>query len=491
MNVTLLSNLGFYVPELLIIFTLCAVLFTEAFYEPTEKNRFIVFVISGIGQLVALSVLMSQLGQKPTTVFFNAIVIDGISTFTKIIMVLGTMGVTYLSYFSKEIVEEAKSEFLSITLGVLVGGMLLVSANNLLTLYLGIETLSILSYILSSLKKNDHKSLEAGLKYALYGGLSAGLMVFGISHIYGLLGTIHFAEIAVKIPSVLSAGTVSHLGLLLSFLLLFVGLGFKIACVPFHMWSPDVYQGSPLPVTAFFSIVPKIAGLVAILRVTQVFFLKESSLQASWVNLLQMIAILTMTVGNISAIGQTSIKRLLAFSSIAHAGMMLLAVLVMSAKGNNAVLFYAFNYLFMTMGAFFIASFVTDKVGNDSTFYFKGLIHKNPLMACLMIMVLFSLAGIPPFSGFIAKFNIFSVLIEHKYYGVTMIAGINSVISLYYYMKLIKMMVFDAPEFEGDIEGFNFQNQVVILCITLPIFILGIFWEKIMLVTQGASIFIP
>jgi NADH-quinone oxidoreductase subunit N len=199
---------------------------------------------------------------------------------------------------------------------------------------------------------------------------------------------------------------------------------------------------------------------------------------------------MTMTVGNVTAIGQSSVKRLLAFSSIGHVGLMLLGIVVLNDVGVRAILFYGIVYMFMTLIAFFITSHLSDMYGTDNYDVFKGLIYKHPLMAIIMASVLFSLAGMPPFSGFIAKFNIFSVVIEKKYYGIALVAAINSVISLYYYMKLAKIMIFAEADSEEKIQGFSVANQVVITVLFIPVVFLGVFWEKVMLLSGNATIFI-
>jgi NADH-quinone oxidoreductase subunit N len=255
------------------------------------------------------------------------------------------------------------------------------------------------------------------------------------------------------------------------------------------MWSPDVYQGSPIPVTSFFAIVPKMAGIAAIMRVSGVFFPAEGSLTTSWIGLLHIIAAMTMTVGNVSAIGQDSVKRMLAFSSIGHAGFMLLGVVVMNKTGNSSILFYGTTYLFMTIVAFFITAMVSDHMGSDSQASFKGLIYKHPWMAIMMAIVMFSLAGMPPFSGFVAKWNILSVTIDKKYYGLAFVAAINSVIGLYYYMRIVKLMIFDTAESEEKISGFGFLNQLIVAGFTMPVIFLGVFWERLMEISHGAQIF--
>jgi NADH-quinone oxidoreductase subunit N len=486
-----LANLARFVPEITLVVTMIGLLFVESTYSNEEKgsSKGFLYATAYIGLIFTLVKLCGSLGDAPGPIFTNSLIIDPFSTMAKIIMVLGTIATIYLSRHSSDIYENVKGEFIIISVGVLIGGMLLASANNMLILYIGIETLSILSYVLASLKKNDDRSSEAGLKYSLYGGISAGIMLFGMSHIFGVVGTIQFAGMAAK----LTALDTTQIAILMpSFLLFFVGIGYKIACVPFHMWAPDVYEGSPLPVTTFFSIVPKIAGIAILVRVTMSFFggADTNALQMTWVGTLSVIAALTMTVGNVSAIGQRSVKRMLAFSSISHAGVMMLGVLCLSEIGVRSVLFYGVTYLFMTLVAFFITSAIQDEYGNDHFERFNGLMFKHPLMATFMIVTMFSLAGLPPLSGFVAKFNIFSALVAKQYYVLAIIAGLNSVVALFYYMKVIRLMVFKQSENENSIKAFTVENQVVIGALAIPVVLLGIFWENILIMANGAKIFI-
>lgn len=453
--------------------------------ENGPRNKIYAYAIAVLA--LTLIPLVQNLGKAPVHIFHNAVTIDPFSTLMKIIMVLGTMGSIWLSRSSRDIYSNLKSEFAIMAVGVLIGGMLLASANNMLTFYLGLETLSILSYVMTSLKRDDSTSTEAGMKYALYGGLSAGVALFGISHLYGVLGSIQFVEMMPKIAALQGSNLVI---VLISFLMFFVGVGYKISVFPFHMWSPDVYQGAPIPVTAFFSIVPKLAGLATLVRVSFVFFSGESALSASWIGLFLVISAMTMTVGNVTAIGQSSVKRMLAFSSIGHVGMIILGAAVLNEVGVQALLFYSIAYLFMTLVAFYVTSHLSDMYGTDTYDVFKGLIYKHPVMAIIMASVLFSLAGMPPFAGFVAKFNILAVVIEKKYYGIAIVAVVNSVISLYYYMKLAKTMVFGKADGEEQVLGFNFQNQAIIVALFIPVVFLGIFWNQIMIISGNASVFI-
>jgi len=488
MALNYLASISRYVPELLAVVLMVGLIFIEASYGRDEKKKPFFYLAAMLGLVFIFINLGANLNKPATMIFTGSMTIDPFSTLTKMLMVLGTMGAIYLSKESKDIYDNLKSEFSIMALGVLIGGMILASANNLLMVYIGIETLSILSYALASFKKNEERSSEAGLKYSLYGGISSGVMLFGMSHIFGVFGSIQFSEIMAGVNGGLSA---TQLAVLLpSFIMFFAGIGYKIACVPFHMWAPDVYEGSPLPVTTFFSIVPKVAGIAILLRVTMTFFGQEGAMQVTWVGALSVISALTMTVGNVSAIGQRSVKRMLAYSSISHAGMMMMGVVVISELGTRSILFYAITYLFMTLVAFYVTSFVADKYGNDHFERFSGLIKRYPMMAIMMSVVMFSLAGMPPLSGFVAKFNILSALLSEKHYMLAMIAVLNSVVSLYYYMKIIRLMVLKDVESMEPIIGFGVMNQSIILVLTVPVVALGLFWSGIMRLTEGASIFL-
>jgi NADH-quinone oxidoreductase subunit N len=483
----LFGFLKFYIPEIICIVLMTTLLLAESTVKEEHSTRDKIYLYTLSLLTLVLVFLFQNLSKPSTRIFYNALTIDSFSTLVKIIMTIGTMGAIYLSKFSKDIYTNLKSEFCVMAVGVLIGGMLLASANNMLTLYLGIETLSILAYVMSSFKRDDSASTEAGMKYALYGGLSAGVALFGMSHLYGILGSIQFVDMITKLPT-LSGMALG--GVIVSFILFFVGIGYKISLFPFHMWTPDVYQGSPIPVTTFFAVVPKMAGIAALIRVTATFFEAGTVLSVAWVGLVLVIAAMTMSVGNITAIGQSSVKRLLAFSSIGHVGVMILGVVVLNDAGVRAILFYGIVYMFMTLIAFYITSFVSDSYGSDTQDVFKGLVHKNPLVAIIMASVLFSLAGMPPFAGFVAKYHIFAVIIEQKHYGIALVAAINSVIALYYYMKLAVVMIFGQPENNDKIQGLDSLNQAVIVALFLPVLFLGVFWERIINLAGNASIFI-
>ena len=487
MGMSYLASVSHFVPELVAVLTMVCLVFIESSYGRNEKGRSFFYWGAFIGLIFVLLMLMDGFNDQATAIFTGSMIIDPFSTLMKMIMVVGTFFSIYLSKESKDIYKHLKPEFGIMAVGVLIGGMILASANNLLMVYIGIETLSILSYALASFKKNDERSSEAGLKYSLYGGVTSGIMLFGMSHVFGVLGTIQFSGISAGLANL---STMQIAILLPSFLMFFAGIGYKIASVPFHMWSPDVYEGSPLPVTTFFSIVPKMAGIAVLVRVSMIFFGTTGAMQITWVGVLSVVAALTMTVGNVSAIGQRSVKRMLAYSSISHAGVMMLGVLVINELGVQSVVFYAVTYMFMTLVAFYITTFVSDKYGNDHFDRFRGLAFRYPLMTVILAMVMFSLAGVPPLSGFVAKFNIFTALISKKYYTLTIIAGLNSVVSVYYYLKIVRLMIFKEQESNEVIAGFGTTNQSIIIALAIPVLVLGIFWNKLLILVNGAVLYI-
>lgn len=487
MYLNYLANVGRYIPELLLVVLMVGIILLETTYAEDEKNKKYIFIATCIGLVATFASLIANLSGKSEAIFSNSMIIDPFSTVMKMMMVIGTFGAFYLSSFSKDIYESLKTEFIIMAIGVLIGGMILASANNMLMLYLGIETLSIISYVMASLKKNDERSSEAGLKYALFGGVSSGIALYGMSHMFGVLGTIQFSGMAANIAKL------DHTQILImmpSFILFFAGIGYKIASVPFHMWSPDVYEGSPTPVTTFFAVVPKLAGISALIRITMIFFATPSPLRVGWVGLMMVMAALTMTVGNVTAIGQKSVKRMLAYSSISHAGVMMAGLVMINEIGVRAVVFYGITYVFMTLVAFYITSIVQDKYGNDHFDRFQGLAYRYPFMGIMMTIVMFSLTGLPPLAGFIAKFNIISALLNSKYYSLAIVLALNSVVSAYYYLKIVRLMTLKTQESNETIEGFGFLNQLIIIVMTAPVLVLGIFWESIMGLAEGAKIFI-
>ena len=435
-----LSSISYYIPELILVVMILSVIVVDLVPKLKDLKFPIAFV--GLG-LVSLALFLSH-GTK-ATIFMDLIVVDPFSHFFKWIFVTATFSILLISRYSVEVEEENYVEYISLILMVLLGLFLMSSSVNLLMIYLSVELVSIPSYILAGMKKNDRASNEASLKYVIFGSFASGLMLFGLSWLYGVSGSTNIAEIH---SALLTNG--NPFLVYISLLLIIVGFGYKISMAPFHYWTPDVYEGSPTPVTAFFSIGPKAAGFAILIRVIYTLFTKESGLDATvplyavnWTLIFAVLAAITMTIGNFLALHQENIKRLLAFSSISHVGFMLIGFSVIGKEALTAVLFYLVIYFFMTLSAFYIAILVKNELDTDVINGWKGLANRNPFIAGFMVISLVSLAGLPPTAGFVGKFYLLAVLFREKtFYWLAVVAILNSVVSLYYYFKIVKSMYF-------------------------------------------------
>ena len=362
----------------------------------------------------------------------------------------------------------------------------MVSTVDLIMVYLSIEIVSIMSFVLAGYLKQNTRSNEAGLKYVVYGAFSSGIMLFGLSYIYGLTGTTNYFLIQQAIATMdASANT----ALFMAMIMVLAGFGYKISSVPFHFWTPDVYEGAPTTITAYLSIAPKAGAFAMMIRFfNQVLAdggamggLDASSVASlPWANIMSLLAVITMTLGNVVAIQQNNIKRMLAYSSIAHAGYMLLAMPVMSGDSVYAIMIYLVMYLFMNLGAFFVVITVKNKTGGETFDDYKGLGWEMPLIGVVMTIFMVSLTGLPPSAGFIGKFYIFASLIKggNQFYWLVVVGGINSVVSLYYYFRVVKVMFL-----EGERKDTILQPPTVmagmLLATAIPTVILGIYWTPV------------
>ncbi|MYB66671.1 NADH-quinone oxidoreductase subunit N, partial [Candidatus Poribacteria bacterium] len=347
-------------------------------------------------------------------------------------------------------------------------------------IFISLETVSLTSYILAGFLTHSPRSSEAAFKYITYGAVASGTMLFGLSLIFGMTGTGDLAEISTRLPEVLASGQVTALGLLIAITFILAGVGYKIASVPFHMWSPDVYEGAPIPITAFLSVASKAAGFALFLRFFYSGFSAQGLLDSvDWGILLAIVSALTMTVGNLAALPQRNVKRLLAYSSIAHGGYLLMGGVLLTSDGLSAILFYLIVYLFMNLGAFYVVILVANDSGSEMIEGYRGLSSRSPLVAGAMVIFLVSLTGIPPFAGFFGKFFLFKAVIDEGFYWLAFIGLINSVISLYYYARIIKAMYFESAE---DRESFystksTFALLTVFVIPTIFIGLLNIFYS--------------
>ncbi len=336
-----------------------------------------------------------------------------------------------------------RGEYFSLILFSTVGMMFLSSAKELITLYIGLELTTIPLFALAAYTKSSRSSSEAGIKYLIIGAASSAVLLYGLSIIYGLTGTTFMRQITINLSIYwLSYGQIGPM-LSVAMIMILAGLAFKLAIVPFHMWAPDVYEGSPTPITAFLSVGSKAAGLTAVVRIFCGMFVAFSSnvmAPRDWGNTVAILAAVTMIVGNVVAIRQTNLKRMLAYSSIAQAGYILVGVVASSHLGVAAISFYAFSYLFANMGAFAIVTIVAERTGSEQIADLAGFSKSSPVLAALMAVFMLSLAGIPPLAGFLAKYYIFAAAIQTGHTWLVVLALLTAVVSLYYYANVIRLM---------------------------------------------------
>jgi NADH-quinone oxidoreductase subunit N len=434
------ADLFLILPELLIIMAACIVLALDPVLRVANKDG---LVWLSLGTLAVCMGLTASQIQAPTTIFSGLVVIDAYGAFWKLLLYFVT-GLTILlshSYLKEE--RLYFGEYYGFVLLSLLGMMVMVSSSDLLTLYLGTELMSLSLYVMAGLKRSEPRSLEASAKYFVLGAFSSGILLYGISLLYGATGSTRLPEIAVAI----SGRNLDDPLLLFATILLTVGFGFKLAVVPFHMWTPDVYQGAPTSVTAFMAVAAKAASFGAFLRV---FIEGLGGLKANWAAMFLILCLATLILGNIVALVQTNVKRMLAYSSIAHAGYALIGVVatghIGSSSGIASVLLYLSLYAFMTFGAFAVVAMLRKGgIEGDNIEDFTGLAKRHPVAALLMLIFMVSLAGIPPTAGFIGKLYVFMSAVEAGLPWLAAVALIFAVISAYYYLRLVMVMYMREP----------------------------------------------
>jgi NADH-quinone oxidoreductase subunit N len=391
-----------------------------------------------IGLLLAAAVLVAAAGDEREVMFEGSFVIDGFGRFMKLLVLGGAALVLIMSFADLARARLLSFEYAVLLLLAVLGMLLMISAGDLISLYLGVELQSLALYVVAAIERDKVRSSEAGLKYFVLGSLSSGMLLYGASLIYGFTGSTDFSVIA----SVAEAQPAAQsIGLTIGLVFLLVGLAFKISAVPFHMWTPDVYEGAPTPVTAFFAAAPKLAAMALLMRVLLTAFPDAAP---QWQQIVVFLSIASMLLGAFAAIGQTNIKRLMAYSSIGHIGYALIGLATDSEAGTQAVLVYLAIYLFMTIGAFACILSMRDKLGmTEEIDALSGLAKTNLPMAFVLAMILFSMAGVPPLAGFFAKFYVFAAAIKAGLYALAVIGVLASVVAAYYYLRVVKIMFFD------------------------------------------------
>ncbi|MBW2038585.1 MAG: NADH-quinone oxidoreductase subunit N [Deltaproteobacteria bacterium] len=442
------ADLKVIAPELVLIIFALLILGLSVFVR--GEKRGLLGYTALLGVAAAFLSLFLGIG-KDLSAFNGMVKIDPFSFFFKVMfLIIAFLTVlASLEYTRREGIDFG--EYYVLVLFATAGMMLMASGVNLLIIFLGLEVMSISIYVLAGIMREDTRSVEAAFKYFLLGAFASAFLLYGIALTYASTGTLDLGRIGHILTE---RAWVSSLPIvIIGLALLIIGFGFKIALVPFHMWTPDVYEGAPTSITAFMATGVKAAGFAAFVRV---FFYALPNLQAYWTEIMWLLAVATMIVGNIIALSQTNIKRMLAYSSIAHAGYIMVAFVAGNELGKSSILFYLLAYIFMNIGAFTVI-ILLGKKGEENTLItdYAGIGFKHPLLAASMSIFMLSLAGVPPMAGFMAKFYVFSAAVKAKYYWLAVIGVLNSAVAAYYYLRVLIYMYFREPEKDVAIEAFS------------------------------------
>ena len=450
-------GIKFLIPEIFLSISIFSLLMIGVFIKNSFEiiHRLSLFVIF----LITLIILSGD--NEPAKIFSESFAIDKFSLYSKVLILISTFFVLLMSKKYIVDIKNNKFEYPIIILLSILGMFIMVSSNDLILFYLGLELQSLALYILASIDRDNIKSSEAGVKYFVLSALSSGLLLYGCSLIYGFTGSTNFEEIA-------SSGDF-NVGTIFGMVFILVGLAFKVSAVPFHMWTPDVYQGSPTSVTSFFSVVPKVAGIAIFIKFM---YLPFREVLNQWQYILVFMSIASMILGAIAAIAQTNIKRLMAYSSIGHIGYAIAGIAAGTENGFKSTLIYISIYIVMNIGAF--SCILLMKRGGkyiEEIEELSGVSKNHPLMSLGLLIILFSLAGIPPLAGFFAKFYIFMAVIESEMYTLAIVGLVTTVLSAFYYIKIIKIMYFDEPKkpFEKFVD-YRIHGPIFLSCILLVSF---------------------
>jgi len=436
----LVSAYWLLAPEVTLVVGAMALLMLGVFRPETDREAEAIGWLAVIVLALAAWLTIQQPAEK-AMLFSGAFVIDSFGRFMKVLTLVSSAAALILSFDYMREAKILKFEYAVLVLLATAGMMMMISANDLIALYLGLELQSLALYVLAALRRDDIRSSEAGLKYFVLGALSSGMLLYGASLIYGFTGSTNFEKIAAAAQV---AGAGQDIGLIIGLVFLLVGLAFKISAVPFHMWTPDVYEGAPTPVTTFLAAAPKVAAVALLTRVA---FDAFPGVAAQWQQVVTAMAIASMGLGAFAAIGQTNIKRLLAYSAIGNIGYMLIGLAAGSPEGVRGLVIYLVIYVAMTIGAFACVLCMRRPGGTvEEIEELSGLAQNNLGMATVLAIVLFSMAGIPPLAGFFAKFYVFVAAVKEGLWALAVFGVLASVVGAYYYVRIVKIMFFDEPK---------------------------------------------
>ena len=472
-----IESLLYFTPEILLVVFAAAVIILDLVMKNRESIAVAYLSLVGVACVFgAVLFTHASLGDNESiSLFLGMVRLDRFAIFFKIILLLATAATILFSLRSEELDARLKGEYYALLLAVTLGMFLMASSTNLLMIFISLETVSLTSYILAGFLTHSPRSSEAAFKYITYGAVASGTMLFGLSLLFGMTGTGDLGQISAKLTEMFNTGDVYPLAVLVSITFILAGVGYKIASVPFHMWSPDVYEGAPIPITAFLSVASKSAGFALFIRFFYSGFGSSEVMQSvDWTLMLAIVSALTMTVGNLAALPQRNVKRLLAYSSIAHGGYLLMGGVLLTAEGIGAILFYLVVYLFMNLGAFYVVVLIANEVGSEMIDGYRGLSSRAPLVAGAMAIFLFSLTGIPPFAGFFGKWVLFTAVIDKGLYWLAFVGLLNSVVSLYYYARIVRAMYLEsAEETETERVAFSTGTFALLSVFVVPTVVIG------------------
>ena len=417
----------------------------------------------------------------------DLMVVDGMAIYFRLLFVFAGLATVLFAWTSEEIMghrRENKGEFYVLTVLMTLAMMVMAEARDLLMLYLSMEGVGLASYVMAGYMRTSLRSTEASLKYVIFGAVSSAIMLFGLSLLYGMTGSLQFSGIR----AVLLGGGAEPFGLLVAVVLMLAGMSYKIAAVPFHFWCPDVYEGAPTPVAALFSVGPKAAGFALMIRFFYSTLAAGTNVAASaslvqtinWPLLVSVISAATMTFGNLVALRQTNVKRMLAYSSIAHVGYLLMGFVLLSDAGLAAILFYLLVYTLMNLGAFFFVVAVNNHLKSEELSDYAGLGYRLPWAGVMMVVFMASLTGVPPFAGFVGKLYLFTAVMDRQWFWLVIIAALNSVVSLYYYFRVVRQMWLVRPAEGADLSPLrlNWLQYAVLACLAVPSVVLGLYFGQ-------------
>jgi NADH-quinone oxidoreductase subunit N len=486
------ADLGAFLPETILGVAICVLLLFDLFGKAVRPRAAGLVALAGV---VAAGIALLAQDASPAREIFGwttpegrrlgLMRVDPFGQFFKGLIVAGTAISIVMTISFESFQRRRMGEFYALLLGAALGMFVMSGATNLLIFYLGVEFSSMASYLLTAFVKRDVKGSEAGMKYAIYGSVSSGVMIFGLSLIYGLTGSLHVTDLAAKFTAAGDAAPT----LLAASAMAFAGIAYKMAAFPMHFWCPDVYEGAPTPATAFLSVASKAAGFALFVRFLLAFgsnysvtFGTGDKVELDWPILIMVASVASMTLGNLAALWQTNLKRMLAYSSIAHAGYLLMGVAVLvpgqPAAQAQPLLFYFIAYLFMNLGAFYVITLVEGRTGHADLAGYGGLGRTAPFLGVCLTLFLLSLIGVPPTGGFTGKMQLFMAVIDRKLYWLAIAAGVNTAVSAYYYFRIIKAMYLDdAPSTAP--RGFRLLPQLVVAGLAIPVLWLGIDFNRV------------